>query len=219
MSDLHWFYVSKEWRKLCWILKIKANKRCQRCGAEVLDISYLIGHHKIELTSENVHDPNLSLNPDNIEVICPKCHNKEHRRFGQYAKQVYVVWGCPLSGKTAAVREMMRPGDIVLDINSLWQAITFQPDHPNACKYNVFGIRDTLMDHIKTRYGRWCDAYIIGGYPNRYDRERLAQEYGATLIYCEVDKAECFKRAQNTDRPEEYKKYVADWWEMYERTA
>ena len=219
MSRFAWFYTGKEWRSLCWLLRLKANNRCQRCNAEILDIKYLIGHHKIELTPDNIHNPSIALNPDNIEMICQTCHNKEHRRFGTYERQVYIVWGCPLSGKSIAVRDMMRPGDIVMDINELWRAVTLNDYRPEACKFNIFALRNALIDQIKTRYGQWRDAYIIGGYPDRYERERLAIELGAQLVYCEVDKAESFARAKLTATPEEYKKYVAAWWEAHERTV
>jgi 5-methylcytosine-specific restriction endonuclease McrA len=37
-----------------------------------------IVHHKIVLTSENIHDPTVSLNWDHLEYLCQDCHNKEH---------------------------------------------------------------------------------------------------------------------------------------------
>ena len=108
-----------------------------------------------------------------------------HRRFG-HRKQVYIVWGSPLSGKSTLVRELMQYGDIVLDMDRLWEAITMQPAYtkPNNVRFNVFALRDNLLDQIKTRYGQWYDAYIIGGYPDANERDRLAKTLGAELIYC-----------------------------------
>lgn len=37
-----------------------------------------IVHHKIYLTRENIANPEISLNFDNLELVCINCHNKEH---------------------------------------------------------------------------------------------------------------------------------------------
>lgn len=38
-------------------------------------------HHKIHLTPDNVSDPEISMNQDNLMLLCNECHNKEHGRF------------------------------------------------------------------------------------------------------------------------------------------
>ena len=40
-------------------------------------------HHKIRLTTENVVDSNISINQENLELLCKDCHNDEHRRFNK----------------------------------------------------------------------------------------------------------------------------------------
>jgi adenylate kinase family enzyme len=219
MDVLHVFYNSKPWKELSYNLKIQRGGKCERCGNKPLYFSNLIGHHKVELNESNYLDRTISLNPDLIEIICLDCHNKEHKRFGYHKQHVYIVYGSPLSGKTTLVKQIMKHGDIVLDIDALWQAITFQDEYvkPNNCRFNVFKLRDELLDQIKTRYGKWNDAYIIGGYPDKYERERLAQSIGAELIYCESTKEECIARAIETGRPEKWLDYIEDWWEKYER--
>ena len=216
MDKLHQFYCSKAWRDLSFRLKVERGGKCERTGEVFADMSQLIAHHKIELTEDNVDDPNISLNPNNIEIISFNEHNKEHRRFG-YKQNVYIVYGSPLSGKTTLVRELMSYGDLVLDIDSLWQAVTFQPAYvkPKNVRFNIFKLRDEMLDQIKMRYGGWYDAYIIGGYPDKYERERLAQTLGAELIYCESTKEECLERLEQSGKPESWLQYILDWWERY----
>ena len=216
MDKLHQFYTSKAWRDLSYSLKIKANGKCNRCGETLLDFSKLIGHHKKELTEDNVDNPEIALNPIHIEIICHDCHNKEHRRFGN-KHNVYIIYGSPLSGKNTLARELMQYGDIVLDMDALWQAITFQEAYvkPKNVRFNIFAVRDNILDQIKTRYGQWYDAYIIGGYPEKYERERLAKELGAELIYCESTKEECISRAIESGRPKEWIDYINEWWEKH----
>lgn len=217
MDKVHQFYCRKPWRDLSYKLKIESKGICNRCNKSVLDFKYLIGHHKVELTEDNVDDPNISLNPDLIEIICHDCHNKEHRRFG-HEKKVYIVYGSPLSGKNYLVNDLKKYGDIVLDIDEIWKAITLEDKYikPNNIRFNVFKLRDELLDQIKTRYGQWYDAYIIGGYPDKYERERVAKELGAELVYCESTRDECIERAIEDGRPSEWIKYINDWWEKYE---
>ena len=218
MDKQHQFYASKAWRELTYNLKIERGGKCERCGARPLHFSSLIGHHKIELNNDNVDDPNIALNPNSIEIICHRCHDKEHYRFGN-KQNVYIVYGSPLSGKKTMVQELMQYGDIALDMDALYQAITMQPQYikPKNVRFNVFKLRDSLLDQVKTRYGQWYDAYIIGGYPDKYERERLAQTLGAELIYCESTKEECIERLFKSDKPKVWLEYITDWWEKYER--
>lgn len=216
MDKLHKFYCSKPWRDLSYSLKVKVNGKCNRCNETLLDFSKLIGHHTIELNEDNVDNSKISLNPELIEIICHLCHNKEHRRFGN-KKNVYIVYGSPLSGKTTLVKELMQYGDLVLDLDEIWKAVSFQDEYvkPNNIKFNIFKVRDDLLDQIKTRYGNFYDAYIIGGYPDKYERERLAERLGAELIYVESTKEECIERMESSNKPNSWLQYIEDWWSKY----
>lgn len=216
MDKIHKFYCTQAWQDLSYNSKIAARGKCSRCGYIADKMSELIGHHKIELTEDNVDDPNISLNRENIEVICQQCHNKQHRRFGS-KQNVYIVYGSPLSGKTTLVKEIMRQGDIVLDMDSLWEAVTLQPEYikPNNVRFNVFKLRDELLQQIKIRYGNWYDAYIIGGYPDKYERERMAKTLGAELIYCNCTKEECIRRLDASGKPRVWLEYINDWWDKF----
>lgn len=80
---LHNFYKSKAWL-VARTIKINATQgKCERCGAFGEEV-----HHKIRLTVLNVHESNVSLNQDNLELLCKECHNKEHNRFDK-SKNVF----------------------------------------------------------------------------------------------------------------------------------
>lgn len=51
---------------------------CERCLARGVVTPAEIVHHKIHLTPENVHDPNIALSWDNLEAVCRKCHAELH---------------------------------------------------------------------------------------------------------------------------------------------
>ena len=73
--------INRFYRSAAWLLareqKIAAcNGRCEKCGAIGEEV-----HHIIHLTPENVNDPAVSLNQQNLILLCKDCHNKEHERF------------------------------------------------------------------------------------------------------------------------------------------
>jgi 5-methylcytosine-specific restriction endonuclease McrA len=73
---LHNFYKSAAWQVARQIKYQEQDGRCERCkrvGEEV--------HHRIRLTIDNVSDTSVSLNQENLELLCKDCHNKEHNRF------------------------------------------------------------------------------------------------------------------------------------------
>ena len=37
-------------------------------------------HHKIWLTADNIKQPEIALNKDNLQSLCLQCHNRIHER-------------------------------------------------------------------------------------------------------------------------------------------
>lgn len=67
------FYNSAAWRK-CRDAYVQSRfGMCERCPEPGL-----IVHHKIVLSPENINDPFVTLNWDNLELLCLDCHNREH---------------------------------------------------------------------------------------------------------------------------------------------
>lgn len=221
LAVLQSFYASKEWREFRRNLIIKRGCRCSKCRKIFADTSKLVAHHEEELTIENIDNPLITLNEDVIAVDCIDCHNEESNRFVSKTHNVYIVYGSPCSGKASSVVDMMRRGDLIVDIDKLWEAVTLCPryDKPNNVRFNVFSLKNLLIDQIKTRFGQWHDAYIIGGYPEKTEREALAAELGASLVYCESTQEECLTRLYNDDARihvrREWENYIQTWWQNY----
>lgn len=213
------FYNSDEWRNF------RAVVIAERLTTEGLTIDEVTGkpivkaydiilHHLTELTEENVNDVNISLNPKNIQIVSHKTHNIIHNKLGYGCRQVYIVYGAPLSGKTSYVKDSANEGDLIIDIDNIWQCVSGCDRYikPNRLKSTVFKVRDTLLDVVKYRAGKWNNAYIIGGYPLQSERERLVKDLGARLIYIECPKEICLQRLeQDTERGEEWRGYIEDW--------
>lgn len=220
------FYRSKEWVDLMQVIRLeRVNAEgvniCEHCGKPIIAKYDCIGHHVIELTEQNVHDANIALNPDNVVLVHHRCHNKIHDRLGlSYTKRVYVIYGSPCAGKRTFVQDNMDYGDMVIDMDSIWQCISYRNkyDKPNRLKQNVFAVRNNLLDMIRMRHGNWLNAWVIGGYPLISERERLCRSLGAREIFIDTPKDECIRRlSDNPDgrNVEEWIKYIDNWWEKY----
>ena len=218
MFTLATFYKSREWEGLVNRLKMERVNEdgqliCEYCGKPITKKYDCIGHHEIELTDDNVNDYLISLNPDNIKLIHFKCHNKIHQRWDGFYQKVYLVYGSPCAGKSTWVHDVANSDDLILDIDKLWECVSIADKYnkPNRLKSNVFGLRDCLIDQIRCRVGMWRNAYVIGGYPLRTDRDRLCNLLGATPIFIEATKEECLSRAVN----DEWKEFVENWFDSF----
>ena len=223
--DLSTFYQSKEWVTLTQIIRAdRVNAEgfniCEYCGKPIVRQYDCICHHVEYLTEDNVNDLSISLNPANIQLVHHKCHNIMHDKFGHSKRAVYIVYGSPLSGKSTYVNDIKSDGDLIIDMDSIWQCVSgcdryIKPKRLNAI---VFGVRDKLYEDIKYSRGKWNNAYIIGGYPLSSERERLCHELCAELIYIESTQKECLRRLYESDDKRdlfEWTNYISDWWEKF----
>jgi adenylate kinase family enzyme len=218
----HKFYTSRTWRAFRELVIIENGGVCNRCHKVFTDTSQLEVHHIKHLKGNDYDDYNKTLNKENVEVICHQCHNEEHGRFITH-KEVILVYGPPLSGKSTYVKENKGYSDIVVDLDKLQEAITLMPTYQEvpAVKRNLFSVRDLLLDHIKTRYGKWKTAWIIGGYPNTFDRDRIINDLQVdAAILMETTQEECLNRLENVnDYRKQYKtewqEYISRWFSQY----
>lgn len=223
MTKREKFYRSDKWERFREIvIAQRQNERgeiiCAHCGKPITAAYDCVAHHKIELTDNNVDDYRISLNPELIELIHFKCHNREHNRFsGKFIQKVYLVYGSPCSGKSSWVESVALEDDLILDIDKIWDALCIagrykkqSGKYNNRVKANVFAVRDSILEQIKIRKGFWRNAYIIGGYPLRTERDRLCEMLRAEPIFINTPREECLKRCE-AERPEAWKDYINNW--------
>lgn len=225
LFDLSTFYWSKQW--ITFTQSIRSERLtgdgfnvCEYCGKPIVKMYDCICHHIEPLTEDNVNDVNVSFNPDNIMLVHHKCHNIIHNKLGYSKRGVFIVYGSPLSGKTSYVNDVKAEGDLIIDIDSIWQCVSgcdryIKPKRLNAV---VFGVRDKLLEDVKYRHGKWTNAYIIGGYPLISERERLSRELGAELIYIDTSKEECLKRLYELNDGRnilEWEQFILSWFEKF----
>jgi hypothetical protein len=73
------FYQSAAWKRARQTVIKRANGLCERCKAAGQFVPGVIVHHKEYITPGNIHDASVTLNLDNLELVCEDCHNKEHK--------------------------------------------------------------------------------------------------------------------------------------------
>lgn len=67
------FYHSKQWKATQAAYMAMSHGICERCGRAAK-----IVHHKVHINEQNINDPTVTLNFDNLEALCQECHNAEH---------------------------------------------------------------------------------------------------------------------------------------------
>jgi len=209
---------------------------CEYCGKPIVknfnptannNGGAVVYHHKIHLTNFNVNEAAISINPKNIMVVHWNCHNQIHERFNgqntQVEKKVYIITGSSCSGKTTFVKERLQAGDVVLDIDDLWEMVSGQPRYtkPNQLKPLVFNLRQQLKDNIARGVGTWRNAYIIESLPYATDRAREVERYKAhnvELITMEATREECLDRLHANPAGRDikaYEQFINDYYDNY----
>lgn len=81
------FYSSIQWQECREAYARSKKYLCEDCLAKGLYTPGEIVHHVINLTPENINDPNVTLNFDNLRLVCRKCHAEEHK----HRERRYVI--------------------------------------------------------------------------------------------------------------------------------
>ena len=74
------FYKSQAWKNTRAAYAKSKGGLCENCLSKGIYKSGEIVHHKIHLTPENISDPSVSLNWNNLELLCRDCHAFMHDR-------------------------------------------------------------------------------------------------------------------------------------------
>lgn len=72
------FYSSRTWTDCRNAYAKSVGGLCERCLARGLYRPGVIVHHKCYISPDNINDPTVTLNFDNLELLCRDCHAAEH---------------------------------------------------------------------------------------------------------------------------------------------
>lgn len=73
------FYNSQQWKKCRETYAASVGGLCEICWGKGKVAAGEIVHHKIFLTPDNINDPNVTMNWDNLQLVCRDCHAVIHK--------------------------------------------------------------------------------------------------------------------------------------------
>lgn len=126
-----------------------------------------------------------------------------------------LVIGPPGSGKSTWVRERVKYGEMVVDVDEMFRALTMRPlyEKPPQLIGAVLSIRDHVIENF-------APAWVISSNAGRDYREGMREQYGAEVVVLETPAEVCLARIAADGRPaagNDWEGLVARWWEAYER--
>ena len=83
------FYSSTAWKKCRAAYKKKVGGLCERCIKKGKYKAGEIVHHKIYISEKDINNPEITLNFDNLELVCRDCHGAEHGNTKRYEVDAY----------------------------------------------------------------------------------------------------------------------------------
>lgn len=234
-QSLRAFYRSSQWdlcKKGIAAERMDAEGfiRCEVCkkrtkafipNADADNRNALVYHHKTPLTIANVNDFDISLNPERIQCLCWKCHNDVHNRFNSKpTRSVYIVCGAPCSGKTTFVNENMSVGDLIVDIDSIYQAISGQERYVKP--QGLYPFVDAVMRELKAQIKMMSKgtAWVIVGKEAATAKQRqdLANELRGAIILMDADKQTCLERLHENPQTRDiqmWSRFIDEYFERF----
>lgn len=128
---------------------------------------------------------------------------------------VYLICGAPCSGKSHYIKEHMKDGDIVCDVDDIYSAISGNDPHDADLYVHevALGMREHLLDIIRDRKGGWNDAYVptIANTAEKVqaDADRIKAD---EIILMTTPYEVCMERA--IERPYEFRFLIDEWFAM-----
>ena len=138
--------------------------------------------------------------------------------------RAYLVWGAPGSGKTTYVRKHMQPGDVVIDLDLIGRALSMadKTDVPRNVERIAYDIRDYLYTRIAQRELDAKRVWVVASLPKYEQRQQVASQLNAELIYIESTFHECYTHILHDDERKDKAMQLAiieKWFRDYEAVS
>jgi hypothetical protein len=81
------FYMSWEWKRLSYDIKLQRGRKCECCGAQAPQVKIITDHIK-----PLRHHWHLRLKPENLQVLCDDCNMGKGSRDESDFRAEMVLW-------------------------------------------------------------------------------------------------------------------------------
>lgn len=78
------FYKSATWVKTSKAYTKSVGGLCERCRSRGIIRAGELVHHITHISPENIHDESVTLNWDNLMLVCRDCHAELHKSRKRY---------------------------------------------------------------------------------------------------------------------------------------
>lgn len=229
------FYNSGVWKKTQALYLESQNYICEDCGGVAC-----IVHHIKHIAPDNIEDPEITLDWDNLKAVCYECHAIEHMgsaaRLGGIAfdadgnvvkrSNVFLVCGSPGSGKSAYISKQKGKADLVIDLDYLCAALYGEPGNLYQNNEPILSValemRGLLYQIIKARRGKWARAFVVTTIANIAEQRAIANEINAEIILINTPLEECIERIRADQRRAGTQKLfeglAAKWHQEYKKS-
>lgn len=132
-----------------------------------------------------------------------------------------LICGAPGSGKTTYVAQHAQRGDLIIDVDALYHAMSGLPwyDKPKSLLGHILAARDGALDELSRTPD--VNAWIIADVPTRTERDAFRARLNAEVAVMETPVIDCLERISQDGRRagqlQEWMPRVLDWWRRYER--
>lgn len=133
---------------------------------------------------------------------------------------IYLICGPPGSGKTRYVKEHMREGDLILDLDWIGMALSGREYYNRPAnlfpyyKVTFYAVLQKLMSDRET-----YNAWIIRGMADSVRRQEFKKLYNAKVIVLAISPSDCIKNIMQDDRRQEnvnlWEGIIRQWWHDY----
>jgi hypothetical protein len=132
---------------------------------------------------------------------------------------VTIVCGPPGAGKSTLVRREMQPGDLVLDVDEIFKALTLldmRQKPPQVLPF-VLAARDAVLSLLAGGFLGPRRAWVIMCGEDNDVRGELAERLSADVLVLPVPVGKCLDRMRRQGRPEEHIREIAPVCEKWHR--
>ena len=126
----------------------------------------------------------------------------------------YLIYGSPCSGKSTYIKEHLKRGDLICDVDLIYGAISGQIPHDAELYTHEIACQldQSLKNIIRDREGNWKNAYVVSlaNTPEKLqaDKERVNAD---ECIFIDTPYEVCLERAK--DRPPYFVWLIQEWFE------